>query len=309
MKRQVDVPISGFRDFEVYTFDGTHSTCQGDSGGPGVVFTKAGYSQVSVTSYGIQCGTGLSGAMRVDHYLDWIQDFVPNISTTPSAPPTFLCSHQFDPDNPESVVAGVVGDFNLKCATVFGRTDEMKRVQWEWGDGTVSEGYDADHEYAEPGNYTIRTCFDYEVTTEVGTVEDVRHCVQRDGYVRACGVPQVAFTLADSFQPRTVDFRNQTDLSVYGCIFSSVWDIFEGDEATGEPLDSVAAWSPTYTFDKAGTYTVVLNVGGLAGTGAAKATLRVTNVAGNTCSHGSTAPGSLAALGLGVLALAMRRRR
>ena len=77
---------------------------------------------------------------------------------------------------------------------------------------------------------------------------------------------------------------------------------FAGDAATGEPIDTVAAWAPQYTFPDPGTYTVVLNVGGLAGTGAAEATFAVK--AGNNASTGG-ACSQVGGAGAGALLLSL----
>jgi Synergist-CTERM protein sorting domain-containing protein len=88
------------------------------------------------------------------------------------------------------------------------------------------------------------------------------------------------------------------------------WEIYKGEGISGEPFETVSAWAPQVTFDEPGMYTVVLNVGGLAGTGAAVATFEVeagNNAETGTCSQvGGGATGALLAL---LPLLGLRRRR
>ena len=121
-----------------------------------------------------------------------------------------------------------------------------------------------------------------------------------------CGVPEAAFTYehVDGLQYKLL---NETDVSVYGCIFEIQWDIFAPD---GSLEASVAAWEPLYTFQDEGEYRVVLNVGGPAGTGAAELMVDVQNYRGEGygCSTGGLGAGAFGLLAL-PLVLGFRRRR
>jgi hypothetical protein len=311
-KRAVGVPVRGFRFFELITFDGEHSTCQGDSGGPGVVFRRGGYVQVSITSYGVQCGSGFSGSMRVDNYLEWIQSRVPVIQTRPASPPTFRCSHEVAPEESDTIAVGNV-PLELKCQLRYGFPEDIRSVTWDWGDGSIDEGNDLapDHVYEQDGNFNVFMCADYEVEKVDIDGETIlteqQHCVDRYSYVRVCDLPEVGFAVEQT-GPRRIKFDNRTDLTSYGCVYAVQWDIFEGDTASGEPVQSVVAWAPEVELDNAGTYTAQLHVGGLAGTTASELTFRVANSRsdGRGCATGN----GLGGLGL-VLAglLAVRRRR
>lgn len=313
IRRHVEVPIRGFRSFEIITFDGEHSTCQGDSGGPGVVYRRGGYVQVSVTSYGVQCGSGLSGSMRVDNYIDWIRSRVPEIQVRPAAPPTFRCSHEVAPEQSDTIASGNV-PLELKCALQYGFPEDISSVTWSWGDGVVEEGVnlEPDHTFETAGNFNVFMCVDYEVekTDQNGgaVLTQQEHCVDRYAYVRACDVPDVEFTFEQT-GPKRIQFINRTDLSSYGCIYDVRWDIYEGDSATGTPAyENVVSWAPEIEFEKGGQHTAVLHVGGLAGTTAAQLTFDVslTRGAAGGCQHTG---GGLGLSFLGLLALAFRRRR
>lgn len=320
IKRYVSVPISAVTSLQTQTFDGVHSTCQGDSGGPGVVLYRNGYVQTSITSYGVRCGDGRSGSMRVDAFLDWIRSRMgeDEVITRPSAPPSFRCSHELEPGS-DTTIAISTTPLDLKCALDYYAPEEIVDVTWAWGDGTEStvpggseETLIADHLYETAGNFNIEVCVNGDRTPEDTTAGDGSewtHCVNRASYVRACGVPDVAFSW-EAVRGRTFDLVNRTDLSVYGCIFNVQWEIYEGDSATGEPIDTVAAWAPQYTFEQGGTYTVVLNVGGLAGTGAAIATFDVSDGNNAPAAGCSLAPvGAAGGLALLLPVVAVRRRR
>jgi MYXO-CTERM domain-containing protein len=130
------------------------------------------------------------------------------------------------------------------------------------------------------------------------------------GYVRACGVPDANFVVEheDGLQYRML---NDTDVSVFGCIQDIVWQVYKGKTATGEPIASLTAkaWEPVINFPETGDYTVVLNIGGPAGTGAAKVSFfaEKRRGQGRSCSTmGSTGTGAAALILLGLLGL--RRR-
>ncbi|MCB9679925.1 MAG: matrixin family metalloprotease [Alphaproteobacteria bacterium] len=215
---------------------------------------------------------------------------------------SFECSHEIDPTDDSTQAFGVV-PFTLKCAVVSDNTDQINNATWNWGDGTITHDVEGTHEYTEPGNYTVNVCFDGQ-SPSCGEWE---YCFRRSGYVRACGVPEPSFTY-EPVEGLSYRLLNETDIGVYGCIFDIQWDVFAGDSATGEPIDSVKSWEPVFAFPEAGTYTVVLNIGGPAGTGAAKLTFDVRNAgrAGGCDQSGGGAAGLLALAGL---ALVARRRR
>lgn len=299
-KRTTQVPVVSYTPTEIAVFDGVHSTCQGDSGGPGFVEVEGGYVQVSVVSRGVGCGEGNGIHTRVDSYLDWLDEKGVAYGTEAGSPPSFLCSHRLDADEPESVAVGVV-PFELRCSLAYPNLEAITSVDWSWGDGNSSTGIQGSHEYTTDGNFTVRMCAKGE-----GDIGEWQHCVSRVSHVRACDMPDVGFSY-EVVDGNTVQFFNETDLRTWGCIFDVQWDIFQGTDTSGEPYATLNAWEPEFVFEEKGEYTIVLNVGGLAGTAAAQLTLTAGAGAGG-CSHLGFGGGAGLA-GASLLLLALRRRR
>jgi len=217
---------------------------------------------------------------------------------------TFTCSNELSPGDPDTLAFGIV-PFELKCVMQSKDRQQVQSATWYWGDGEVSTEIDASHEYTEPGNYSINVCF----VGENEACGEWQYCYTKTGYVRACGVPEAEFTF-DHIDGTTYQLLNNTDVSVYGCIFDIQWDIFGPD--SNDKVAEIQAWEPRYTFEEEGEYRVVLNVGGPAGTGAAELTIDVKNRRGEGYGACNSA-GALGGLGLALLpalgALGLRRRR
>jgi hypothetical protein len=334
-KRKVIVPMVGYSgeppdgNWGVSFFDASdgRSTCQGDSGGPGVVREgNDGYFQVGVTSYGIACGSGIGTKMRVDPYIDWIlgredganddgvvtedeylddrpeETRVPFVQTGAAGPPKFECSHQIAPASGSSFALGTV-PLDLRCSTTIPDPDTLESITWYWGDGSAPQELTTDREQAEHtytvlGVYNVRACF-----AGVRGEQAYDQCVRKTSYVNACDVPDVHFE-AEQTDDLTIGVRNLTSLRAHNCVTNAVWELYKGTSASGDFVE-YAGWEPEITIEEAGDYTLVLNVGGLAGTGGATASLNVTRRAGG-CTSAAMAPafGSLALLPL----LAFRRR-
>lgn len=292
------------------------STCQGDSGGPGVYVGEDGrYIQYTITSHGVMCGEGSSGYVRTDAYFDWVQENLRDaeIVTRPTAPPRFACSNEVKPIEeagsttaPDPYAIGAA-PLDLKCSVQYFDPDAITKVTWEWGDGETQEvtGTDvliADHAYDTTDVYSIKMCAEF--LSDSGQVSTGCH-TKRD-YVNVCEAPEVTFSY-EATDLRTLQFINLTDVTARKCLSRVQWDIFEGDSATGEPVDSIAAWQPEYEFAEGGTYTVVLNVGGVGGTGAAKTVIDVAK-ATRSVSCGHVGPG-VGAGAVALLGLALVRRR
>jgi len=213
---------------------------------------------------------------------------------------TFDCSNELDPGNPDTIAVGNI-PFELKCAMRTQYGAEITGATWYWGDGATSTDVPlAAHTYEESGNFTVRACF--EGTND--TCGDWTFCTRREGYVRACGEPDVDFTV-EHVDGRTYQLLNQTDISVYGCIFAVQWDIFRGNTLE----TSIEAWEPEYTFDEDGEYTIVLNVGGPAGTSAQELTFDVKNRRGEGYACNTTGPVGLGGAWLLLVLFGIRRRR
>jgi hypothetical protein len=103
--------------------------------------------------------------------------------------------------------------------------------------------------------------------------------VAKSGYVRVCDVPEPVFELEHVFGI-TWNVRNQTGVGVYGCHSDIVWEVYEGTKVKGKPALSFEQWEPQIVFPDEGTWTVIVNLGGIAGTGAASVTLDVKRESG-----------------------------
>ena len=310
IKRYADVPLVGFSDappegnwgIDFFDTDQGRSTCQGDSGGPGIVRVGQGYLQIGITSYGIECGAGIGTKMRVDPYLDWIRTHVPSIQTAPTTPPRFRCSHQLG-EGDRSIALGVV-PFELSCTTELADPETVASVTWTWGDGSepeqISNSFERiTHTYTETGVYTVQACFE-----GIRGGSAYRQCVRKPNHVTACDVPEAAFEVEPGAD-LTLELRNHTSLAAHTCVTNATWDVFAGAAAEGEPVVTYPGWEPMPQLEEPGVYTVVLNVGGIAGTGAATATVDLKRRSGGCDLTGGAALGSLAPLVL----LGLRRRR
>lgn len=191
---------------------------------------------------------------------------------------------------------------------------DITSVEWSFGDGNTSEELEPTHTYTEPGQYTVAVtvCGTNDVCGEwCGT--------QRErAYVVACGLPEPAIDPDGNVYPGLFTFEhyndlvyqmvNLTDTSVYGCVESIRWEVFDGDELISES----SAWSPKIEFPSEGTYTIRLHIGGPAGGVVEEVKIEAEDRVGDDFRGGgcAAAAGS-ASLALGVLALglvAVRRR-
>lgn len=221
----------------------------------------------------------------------------------------FTCSHELNPGEDDTLAIGVVcpeGEtcdhpgFKLKCVVLTDVFEELTGAEWDFGDGGTSTELEPVHEYTEPGNYTVRVTFAGERDGCGGWSYQYR----RVGYVTACGVPDVALA-TEHVDGLTYTLLNETDVSVYGCIQDVQWEIYKD----GTLKDSVKAWEPDYTFEEPGEYRIVLNVGGIGGTGAAELLFDAKRKAGPNRTCSTTGVGGLGALSLAFLAVAGLRRR
>jgi uncharacterized protein (TIGR03382 family) len=87
VKRTVDVPIYTYDSNIVYTYAEGVNICSGDSGGAAIMEDGGVRELVGVVSFGFNINGGspdchlsgaAGGAMRVDKYLSWFEDYVPS---------------------------------------------------------------------------------------------------------------------------------------------------------------------------------------------------------------------------------------
>jgi len=218
---------------------------------------------------------------------------------------TFQCSREMEPGDPDTIAFGTI-PFTINCSVISKNVEEIVSVEWLWGDGNSATGLNVSHEYTEAGNFTVRALITGE--NEACGEWDYNH--RRVSYVRACDVPQAQSSF-DHIDGLTYQLLNETNVSVYGCIYEIQWDIFE--EGGSEPIASIQAWEPQFTFPDEGNYRIVLNVGGPAGTGAAELLVEAKNKRGEGYG-GCSAVGVVgpAGFGSGLLLLGflgLRRRR
>ena len=214
---------------------------------------------------------------------------------------TIECNRELDPEDPNTIAFGNV-PFEIKCSVVSKSREDILKATWHWGDGGTSDGLDVTHTYETAGNFTMRVLI--EGTSDA--CGDWAASRSRVAYVRACAVPEAQFVVQHQ-NGLTYELRNETDVSVYGCIYDIQWDIYKGSEL----IDTLTAWEPKYTFPEEGEYRIVLNVGGPAGTGAAEITVDARDTVGEGYGGCNTAGlgGGLGLAFLGLGALGLRRRR
>ena len=218
----------------------------------------------------------------------------------------FACSHQVDDQ-----VVGVV-PFDLKCVVVSDFISEITESEWIFGDGSDPvQGLSAEHRYTEPGNYTVQV--DIQGENELCGEDGWTNQFRQVGYVRACDVPMAAFEV-EKDEGLSYRMLNDSDVSVFGCISDIQWDVFEGEGTGGTRIgDPIRSWEPVIDFPEPGTYTVVMSLGGIAGTSGASVTFDVRRggdnngaaVGCNTVAPAGSIVGLLLAMGL----VARRRRR
>ncbi|MCB9676675.1 MAG: trypsin-like serine protease [Alphaproteobacteria bacterium] len=290
-KHRGDTRIASYEADVVMLFDAEGAaTCIGDAGTPGVRFVADQPVAVSLTSIG-GCGERPERHMRIDRYLDWIRDEVGDagLIVRSVAPLGIVCSSLIDGGDAHAVLP--VGT-ELLCEA-FG-VGTIEEVAWDWGDGTEESttGARGGHAYAEPGSFDVSACI---ATGQTHCVAPVR--------VDACALPRPAFEALPDGDAIVVTYTATPQPEA--CILESVWELYAGDGAQGEPLRSTSGEAPVFDVsgEPAGDYTVVLNEHGIVGDGAATATVQVRR--GCACSASSTRGGLLAVL---LAMLGLRRR-
>ncbi len=135
-------------------------------------------------------------------------------------------------------------------------------VAWRFGDGATATGLTVSHTYELEGQFTVSASLEGYVPGDTG--EDFVAESEAFGLVTVCGPPEPRFEW---------EFKGGLDVQLLNrtppdprCIHAVQWDIFEGSGTSGEPVFTFNTWEPDFTFEREGTHTVVLTVGGVAGT-------------------------------------------
>jgi len=184
--------------------------------------------------------------------------------------------------------------------------EDVSDVAWNFGDSQRGSGTEVSHIYETAGQYSVSV----DITGNTEGCGEWTYNFNQYGYVTACDLPVPAmspegepygglFTYTD-LGNLEIQLVNRTDTSVYGCLDTVVWQIYDGDQM----IDELSGWSPKYAFEAAGTYRVVLNVGGPGGVVAEDLTIDVGAGGCSTVPVGAGLTGILAGLGL-----ALRRRK
>lgn len=197
-------------------------------------------------------------------------------------------------------------DFQL----VAGEDVNITGTEWMFGDGSTSTERDPTHTYDTQGQFTVVLHIDGQSDSCGAWSYDYRE----RAYVVACEVPGPGLSPEGEQYPGLFTYEhleglqyqmvNRVDTSVYGCLDTVVWQVYQGESLVQE----ISAWSPIVEFPSEGAYRVVLNVGGPGGMSAAELTVDAAATAGGC--NAVPLPGVglgaiLAGLGLGVA----RRRR
>lgn len=194
------------------------------------------------------------------------------------------------PEEDEAGRAIGVAPLDVRCtASTDGWSEDVDRVVWSFGDGGAAEGRSVLHRFEQAGAYAVTATI--EGASDTCTPEDFTTEGELAGTISVCGVPEVVFEVQPA-DKLTYAVWNRTDPGPLGCTDNVVWTVYEGEDTTGSPVDSMTtrSWEPTFVFERPGQYTVVGNVGGIAGTGAARLTFRVRR-APFGCATGGGAPG------------------
>jgi PKD repeat protein len=189
---------------------------------------------------------------------------------------------------------------------------EVSGAHWQFGDGEEGDAFPtAAHTYERSGQFSVSAVMQL-VDPVCG---EVSYTQTEVAYVTACTAPIPEEGADGYFQIEPVSGLtwqtvNHTDVSTYGCVDTINWEVYKGGEVNADNLiQSVGAWSPAIAFPGAGTYTVLMNVGGPGGIKASALTVDVVDL-GSQEALCSGAPGavSLVAAAAGLVA-GLRRRR
>ncbi len=217
----------------------------------------------------------------------------------------FACSHQINEDQAKGVVP-----LDLNCVVESeGFLNEVTEANWSFGDGNAAEGMQVTNTYGEPGNYTIEVAVHGE-RDECGE-SGWNSTFRKVGFVTVCDEPIPEFSV-EHFDGLKYQMTNRTDVSVFGCISDIQWEVYKGKSVSGEPIEVLKAWEPLIEFPNEGDYTVIVNVGGIGGTGAASIVVEAKDQRGQN--RGCDSVGSAGAFGsagfviVGLGLLGLRRR-
>ncbi|MCP4806868.1 MAG: matrixin family metalloprotease [Proteobacteria bacterium] len=183
---------------------------------------------------------------------------------------------------------------------------ELEGLDWDFGDGNSSTEEEPCHTYQTEGQFTVTL----DATGVSESCGDWISTSRQRALFLVCDTPRPDFSV-EHYDGLTYQLVNQTDVSTYGCVDGIKWEIYKGNSASGDALETVEAWSPKFEFPSDGDYTIVLTAQGPAGEDVFELKHTAEEHRGDGKSRCSTAPGK-AAIPAGLLALfglAFVRRR
>lgn len=209
----------------------------------------------------------------------------------------------------------VFGPVPLKVSYTIVSDAEVIGASWQFGDGGTSEDFPtASHTYEATGQYSVRC----DMTLSDPVCGQVEFTQREIAYVTACGPPQPAEGADGFFQVERTDgllYRviNHTDVSTYGCIDLVEWQVFRGSGASAisaeNLVETIGAWSPQIEFPDAGSYVVVMNVGGAGGISSSYVDVEASAASPSACASVELAAAGAGSAIAGLLAVRRRRRR
>ena len=177
----------------------------------------------------------------------------------------FTCS----PDDGAGQIVGLE-QLEIRCVAELPPDGTWDLIRWTFGDGATAEGAAATHVYEDTGQFTVAILLEgYEpAATDTGIESAADSYKARYGYVSVCGEPEPEFTY---LMVGGLDYvlENRTPVSAH-CLTELEWTVFEGTHVGGEPWRSFQTWEPEFTLPDEGPWTIVLTVGGVAGTRSAR---------------------------------------
>jgi len=171
------------------------------------------------------------------------------------------------PAGPDGQVRGEP-PVTVSCDLVVDALYEFSEAEWIMGDGTALTGSSIEHTYDEPGQYDVHVYLDdFGYAVDTGLAEVPSSEVKR-GLVTVCDAPVAEFSYVFK---GGLDYQmvNRSDF-IPDCLDTLEWTVYRGEGRTGDIVDEAPGWEPRFVLPEEGTYTFVLDLGGLAGNSAAK---------------------------------------
>ncbi len=154
--------------------------------------------------------------------------------------------------NPLEGFAGIT-EFNFDARTSSDADGDLLTFTWSFGDGTSGSGNQVTHIFDEPGNYLVRlTVKDpYNASTDATQMIAVSVLSGNQAPVAIIATGPRTGTV-----PVTLTFDGRTSFDTDGDQLSYTWEL----KLNGVLVDTASGATITWTFELAGTYTVVLAV-------------------------------------------------